>query len=159
MVLEKTLESPLDCKEIRPVNPKGNQLWLFIERSDAEAEVPINTLAAWCEEQSWLFGKDPDAGKDWRQEEKGMTEVEMIGWHHRVNGHEFEWTRELVMDREAWHAEIHGVAKSRTRLSNWTELKDAFKDKATRIKKRETLTVRLTWVWTRIITYLMHREA
>ena len=69
-----------------------------------------------------LIGKDPDAGKDWRQEEKGTTEDEMVGWHHRLNGHEFEQLRELVMDREAWRAVVHGVAKSRTRLSDWTEL-------------------------------------
>ena len=86
VVLEKTLESPLDCKEIQPVNPKGKQSWIFIGRTDAEAETP-NSLAAWCEE---LTGKDSDAGKDWRREEKGMTEDEMVGWHHRRNGHEFE---------------------------------------------------------------------
>ena len=87
VVLEKTLESPLDCKEIQPVNPKGNQSWIFIERTDAEAKTPI----LWPPDaQSWLTGKDPDAGKDWRQEEKGMTEDEMVGWHHPLNGHEFE---------------------------------------------------------------------
>ena len=83
MVLEKTLESLLDSKEIKPVNPKGNQLWIFIERIDAEAEVPPDV-------KSRLTGKDPDAGKDWGQEEKGMTENEMVGWHHQHNGHEFE---------------------------------------------------------------------
>ena len=85
VVLKKTLESPLDCKEIKPVHPKGNQSWIFIGRTNAEAET--NTLAMWCEE---LLGKDPDAGKDWRQEESEMTEVEMVGWHHQFNGHEFE---------------------------------------------------------------------
>ena len=85
--LEKTLESPLDCKEIKPVHPKGNESWIFIGRTDAEAETPI----LWPPDvKSWLIGKDPDAGKDWRQEEKGMTEYEMIGWHHRFDGHEFE---------------------------------------------------------------------
>ena len=89
MVLEKTLESPLDCKEIKSVNPKGNQPWIFTERTDAEAEVPI----LWPPDvKNWLTGKDPDAGKDWRQEEKGTTEDEMVGWHHRLNGHEFGWT-------------------------------------------------------------------
>ena len=85
--VEKTLESPLDCKEIKPVNPKGNQSWIFIESTDAEAETPI----LWSTDvKNWLFGKDPDAGKNWRQEEKETTEDEMIGWHHWLNGHEFE---------------------------------------------------------------------
>ena len=86
-MLEKTLESPLDSKEIHPVNPKRNQSWKFIGRTDAEAETPI----FWPPDtKNWLMGKDPDAGKDWRQEEKGMTEDEMVGWHHRLDGHEFE---------------------------------------------------------------------
>ena len=87
VVLEKTLESPLDCKEIKPVNPKGNQHWMFIGRTDAE--VPI----LWSHDaKSRLIGKDPDAGKDWRQEEKGTTEDEIVRWHHRLNGHESEQT-------------------------------------------------------------------
>ena len=87
VVLEKTLESPLDCKEIQPVRPKGNQSWIFIGRTDAEAEIPI----LWPHDaKNWLSGKDPDAGKDWRQEEKGMTEDEMVGQHQWLNGHEFE---------------------------------------------------------------------
>ena len=87
VVLEKTLESPLDFKEIQPVHPKGNQSWIFIGRTDTEAETPI----LWPPDvKSWLIGKDPDAGKDWRQEEKGTTEDEMVGWHHWLNGHEFE---------------------------------------------------------------------
>ena len=87
VVLEKTLESPLDCKEIQPVHPKGNQSWIFIGRTDVEAETPI----LWTPDvKNWLIWKDPDAGKDWRQEEKGMTENEMVGWHHWLNGHEFE---------------------------------------------------------------------
>ena len=89
MVLEKTLESPLDSKEIHPVHPKRNQSWIFIGRTDAEAE----TLIHWPPDaKSWLIWKDPDAGKDWGQEEKGMTEDEMVGWHHRLNGHGFGWT-------------------------------------------------------------------
>ena len=85
VVLEKTLESPLNCKEIQPVHPKGNQSWIFIGRTDVEAETPI----VWPHDaKSWLIGKDPDAGKDWRQE-KGMTEDEMVRWHHWLNGHEF----------------------------------------------------------------------
>ena len=87
MVLEKTLESPLDCKEIQPASPKGNQYWIFIRRTDAEAD----TLIIWTPNgKSQLIRKDPDAGKDWRQEEKGTTEDEMVGWHHRLDGHEFE---------------------------------------------------------------------
>ena len=86
VVLEKTLESPLDYKEIQLVHPKGDLSWMFIGRTDVEAETPI----LWQPDaKSWLIGKDPDTGKDWRQEEKGMTEDEMVGWHHRLNGHEF----------------------------------------------------------------------
>ena len=89
VVLEKTLESPLDCKEIQPVHPKRDQSWVFIGRTDIEAE----TLILWpSDAKSWLIGKDPDAGKDWGQEEKGTTEDEMVGWHHRLNGHGFGWT-------------------------------------------------------------------
>ena len=84
----KTLESPFDCKEIKPIHPKGNQPWIFIGRTDAEAEAPI----LWPPDANSLFtGKDPDAGKDWRWEEKGMTEDKMVGWHHWLNGHESEW--------------------------------------------------------------------
>ena len=89
VVLEKTLESPLDNKEIKPVNPKGNQPWIFIGRTDAEAETLILRPP---DEKSWLIGKDPDAGKDWRREEKGTTEDEMVGWHHWIKGYEFEQT-------------------------------------------------------------------
>ena len=85
----KTLESPLDCKEIQPVHRKGDQSWVFIGRTDVEAETPI----FWpTDAKSWLTGKDPDAGKDWRREEKGTTEDEMVGWHHWLNGHGFEQT-------------------------------------------------------------------
>ena len=89
VVLEKTLESPLDCKEIQPVHCKGDQSWVFIGRTDVEAETPI----LWPPDaKSWLIGKDLDAGKDWGQEEKGTTEDEMVGWHHWLNGHGFGWT-------------------------------------------------------------------
>ena len=89
VVLEKTLESPLDCKEIQPGHPKGNQSWVFIGRTDAEAE----TLILWLPDvKNWLIGKDPDAGRDRGQEEKGTTEDEMAGWHHRLDGRESEWT-------------------------------------------------------------------
>ena len=87
MVSEKTLESPLDCKEIQPVQPKGDQSWVFIGRTDVEAETPIFWL---LDAKSGIIWKVPDAGKYWRQEEKGMKKDEMVGWHHRLNGHEFE---------------------------------------------------------------------
>ena len=87
VVLEKTLESPLDSKEIKPVNPKGNPSWIFIGRTDTEAEV----LILWPPDvKNWLIGKDHDAGKDWRWKEKGTTEDDIVGWHHRLDGHEFE---------------------------------------------------------------------
>ena len=118
VVLEKTLESPLDCKEIQPVHHKGDQSWMFIGRTDTEAETPI----LWPPHvKSWLIGKDPDARRDWGQEEKGMTEDEMVGWHHRLDMG-LNKLRELVIDREASHAAIPGVAKSLTGLSDWTEL-------------------------------------
>ena len=89
VVMKKTLESPLDCKEIQSVHPKGDQSWVFFGRSDVEAETPI----LWPPDvKSWLIGKDPDAGRDWGQEEKGTTEDEMAGWHHRLDGHGFGWT-------------------------------------------------------------------
>ena len=89
MVLEKTLESPLDCKEIQPVHSEEDQPWDFFGRNDAKAETPV----LWPPHaKSWLTGKDSDAGRDWGQEEKGTTEDEMVGWHHRLNGHGFEWT-------------------------------------------------------------------
>ena len=88
VVLEKTLESPLDCKEIQPVHSEGDQLWDFFGRNDAKAEAPV----LWPPHVKWLVGKDSDAGRDWGQEEKGMTEDEMAGWHHWLDGCESEWT-------------------------------------------------------------------
>jgi len=103
---EDNLESSLDCREIKPVNPKGNQPWIFIGRTDAEDEAPV----LWPPDvKSWLIGKDPDAGKDRGQEEKGATEDEMDGWHHRLNGPEFEQT---PGDSETRHAAAHGVTNS-----------------------------------------------
>jgi len=114
VVLEKTLESPLDCKEIQPVHSEGHQPWDFFGSTDTKAETPV----LWPPHaKSWLIGKDSDAGKDWGQEEKGTTEDEMAGWHHSMNMSLSE-LRELVMDREAWRAAIHEVARSQTWLSD-----------------------------------------
>ena len=94
---------------------KGNKPWILIGRTDTEAETPI----LWPPDvNSWLTGKNPDAGEDWRQEEKGTTENEMVGWHHRLNGHEFEHLPEMEKDRGAWRAAVHGVTKSWTQISN-----------------------------------------
>ena len=117
VVLKKTLESPLDYKEIKPVNPKGNQSWIFIGRTDVEAETPI----LWPPDaKSCLIRKDPDARKDWRWEEKGTTEDEMVGWHQWLNGQEFEQAPGDGEGQEAWCAAAHGVAEIQAWLSNWT---------------------------------------
>ena len=110
--------SPLDFKEIQPVHPKGNQSWIFTGRTDAEAETSI----LWPPDgKNWYTGKDPDAGKDWRWEEKGTTEDEMVGWHHRLNGHEFEQARGVGDGQRPGVLQSVGL-QSWTRLSNWTEL-------------------------------------
>ena len=121
VVLEKTLESPLDCKEIQPVHPKGDLSWVFIGGTDVEAETPI----LWPPHvKSWLIGKDPDAGKDWRQEEKGTMEYEMAGWHHRLDGHGFYWTPGVSDGQggleccDSWGRKESDT----TERLNWTEL-------------------------------------
>ena len=117
VLLEKTLESSLDCKEIKPINPKGNQSWIFIGRIDAEAEAPI----LWPPDmKNWFTGKDPDAGKDWRQEEKGKIEDETIGWHHWLDGHEFEQAPGVGDGQGSLACCSPWGSKSRTWLSGWT---------------------------------------
>ena len=160
--VEEDFESPLDCKDIQPVHPRGNQSWI-IGRTDVEAETPI----LWpSDAKNWLIRKDPDAGKDWRQEEKGKTEDEMIGWHHWLNEHESE---PILADSEgqgSWHAAVHGVAKSQTCLSDWTTTTKIglFKMLLCLLssltltiahRKDQTCTVIITWE----MRNLTHREA
>ena len=122
VLLEKTIENPLDCKEIQPVHPKGNQPWIFIGRTDAEAEIPV----LWPPDvKSWLVRKDPDAEKDWRWKEKWTIEDEMVGWHHRLNGHEFEYSPG-VGDGQGGLACCSPLGRKEldtTEQQNWTELK------------------------------------
>ena len=120
VVLEKTLESPLACKEIQPVHPKGNQSWIYIGRTDAKAETLILCPP---DVKNWLIWKDPDAGKDWRQEEKGMTEDEMVGWHHSLDGYEFEQAPGVGDEQESLVYCSPWGANSWTWLSDWTELR------------------------------------
>ena len=114
-MFEKTLESPLDCKEIQPIHPKVNQSWIFIRRTDAEVETQILWPSA---AKNWLIWKDPDAEKYWRQEEKEMAEDVMPGWHHWLDGHDFEQALRVGNGREAWSASVYGLTKNWTQVSN-----------------------------------------
>jgi len=119
VVLEKTLESPLDCKEIQPVHSKGDQSWVFIGRTDAKAETPV----LWPPHaKSWLIRKDSDAGRDWGQEEKGMTENELAGWHYRLDGREFEWTPGVGDGQEGLACFNSWGRKESDTTGGWTEL-------------------------------------
>ena len=124
VLLEKTLKSPLDCKDIQPVHSEGDQPWDFFGRNDAKAETPV----FWPPHvKGWLIGKDSDVGREWGQEQKGTTEHGMAEWHHWLDDRESEWTPWLVMDREPLCAAFNGVAKSQTRLNDWTELNWRFR--------------------------------
>ena len=119
VVLEKTLESPLNSKEIKPVDLKRNQSWILIGRTDAKAEAPI----CWpLDVNSQLIGKNPDAGKDWRQKEKRVTKDEMAEWHHQFSGYELGKLWEMVRDREGWRATVPGITKSWTQLGDLTTI-------------------------------------
>ena len=119
VVLEKTLEIPLDFKAIQRVNPKGNQSWIFTGKTNGEFEATI----LWPPDtENWFPGNYSDARKYWRQEQKRITEDEIVGWHHWLDEHEFEQARNFMMDREAWCAAVHGITKGQARLSDWTEL-------------------------------------
>ena len=145
VMLEKIFESPLDQTRVHTDQTKGNQSWIFIGRTDAEAEAPI----LWPPDvKTWLTGKDPHAGKDWRQEEMGTTEDEIVGWHHQLNG----WVlalQEMVKNREAWHATVHGVAKSRTWLSDWTTTTKIWKKKEQQQPRREAVAATQSGTWGR----------
>ena len=150
VVLEKTLESPLDCKEIQPVHPKGDRSWVFIGRTDANAETPI----IWPPHaKSWLIGKDSDAGRDWGQEEKGTTEDEMARWHHQVDGITNVGDGQGILT-----CCVHGVAKGRTWLRGWTELNwlkttcgNSCKPHSNRVKHQTSVSILKSSVWPQVV--------
>ena len=150
VVLEETVESPLDCKEIQPVHPKGDQSWVFIGRNDAKAETPI----FWPPDvKNWLIWKHPNAGNDWRQEEKGMTEDEMAGWHHWLNGLEFEWTPG-VGDGQGGLACCNSWGRKESDMTerlNWTDLTTIYFFKLHLLKIRKLCGIR-------IITFLYYLQ-
>ena len=156
VVLEKALESPLDCKEIQPVHPKENQSWIFIGKTDAEAEAPI----LWPHDvKNWLTGKDPDAVKDWRQEEKGKTENEIVGWHHWLNGHEFEQAPGVGDGQGSLVCCSPWVTKSWTWLSDWTEGYNIQHGKCNYhwcMLKRKGKSLPCVWVFVAQWTYTVH---
>ena len=144
MVLEKTLESPLDCKEIKPVHPKGNQSWIFTGRTVAEAKTPI----LWPPDaKNWFIGKDPDAEKDWRQEEKGITEDEMVGWHLQLDEHEFDLALGIGDGQESLECCSPRGRKSRTQLSNWTTTTGLGTEHNIKVRKKQTQALALRSLW------------
>ena len=155
VALEKTLESPLDYKEMQPVHPQGNQSWIFIGRTDAEAETPI----LWPPDgKNWLIGKDPNAGKDWRWEEKGMTEYEMVGWHHQFPNHRhgFEWTLGVGDGQGGLHATSPWGRKEsdKTERLNWTELKAFWESfKIFIYSNYQTIVFLFSWILGILYTY------
>ena len=138
----RRLQNPCGSKEIKPVNPKRNQPWIFIGRTDSEADVPI----LWPPGvKSWLIGNDPGAGKDWGQEEKGMTEDEMIRWHHQLNGHEFKQTPDTVKDREAWCAAVRGGHKE------WLNNNNICENCIIKKADSQRIDVFILWCWRKLL--------
>ena len=136
VVLEKTLESPLNSKECKPVNPKGNQPWMFIGRTDAEAEAPI----LWPPDaKNWLIGNDPDAGKDWEQGEKGATEHEMAGWITDSMNRSLSKLQKIMKDRGARCATVHRITKSQPRLSGWTTSAESYSSEGAQLGRKGPL--------------------